>query len=453
MILYKLIVIFYVFTFSLQIAQDEHGVSKGYGFVHFESEESARNAISKVNGMLLNDKKVFVGAFMPRKERSHTVGDVKFTNCFVKNFGEDMTDEKLHEMFSAFGEITSAKVMQDENSRSKGFGFVCFREAEEAEIAANNMNGIDYGGRQLYVGRAQKKNERQAELRERFERQKQERMNRYQQGVNLYVKNLDDNVDDEKLKSEFSVFGNITSAKVMTDSNGRSKGFGFVCFSNPEEATKAVTEMNGKIVVAKPLYVALAQRKEDRKAHLANQYMQRLQQFRIQGSMQGAFLPAQTGYFVPTMPPQPQRFFAGPAPSFTAGQIRQAQPRWTNAAAPPLGGSRSASGFQVPGSGASAGMRPSRPAVPPSVPGVRPSMNARPITGQQASAGAPPSAAGPQTAGGPRTGVPTASAPLTNAGGPAAAAAAGRPVAASQSVRAPAQPQVSSNGNVLSSLT
>ncbi|CAF4854699.1 unnamed protein product, partial [Rotaria magnacalcarata] len=46
------------------------------------------------------------------------------------------------------------------------------------------------------------------------------------QGVNLYIKNLDDTIDDERLRKEFAKFGSITSAKIMSE-NGRSKGFGF----------------------------------------------------------------------------------------------------------------------------------------------------------------------------------------------------------------------------------
>lgn len=49
----------FIATFiSLQVAQDETGASKGYGFVHFETEEAANKSIDKVNGMLLNGKKV-----------------------------------------------------------------------------------------------------------------------------------------------------------------------------------------------------------------------------------------------------------------------------------------------------------------------------------------------------------------------------------------------------------
>jgi polyadenylate-binding protein len=170
--------------------------------------------------------------------------------------------------------------MKSEEGKSKGFAFVSFEDAEHAEAACDELNGIETDGKTMYVGRAQKKAERQAELKKKFEAMKMERMTRYQ-GVNLYVKNLDDTIDDEKLRQEFTPFGTITSAKVMNE-EGRSKGFGFVCFSNPEEATKAVTEMNGRIIVAKPLYVALAQRKDDRKAHLASQYIQRVSGMRMQ---------------------------------------------------------------------------------------------------------------------------------------------------------------------------
>ena len=217
--------------------------------------------------------------------------------------------------------------MKSEEGKSKGFGFVSFESPEEASVACDELNGSEIEGKTVYVGRAQKKAERQAELKKKFEAIKMERMNRFQ-GVNLYVKNLDDTIDDERLRQEFAPFGTITSAKVMNE-EGRSRGFGFVCFSSPEEATKAVTEMNGRIIVSKPLYVALAQRKEDRKAHLAQQYMQRVSGMRMQQFNPMGF-PQQTGYFLPAMP-QPQRFFGQPAQQMRPGAMpRLAQPRGMN---------------------------------------------------------------------------------------------------------------------------
>lgn len=381
---------------SCKIVTDESGGSKGYGFVHFETEEAARSAIEKVNGMLLNGKKVFVGRFMNRKERMEILGDKakKFTNVYIKNFGDTFDDEKLRTLFDGYGNIVSAKVMAGDG-KSKGFGFVSFEDAETAQRAVEELNGKDIDGRELYVGRAQKKAERQAELKEKFERMKLERINRYQ-GVNLYVKNLDDNIDDERLRKEFSQFGTITSAKVMSESRnkagepGRSKGFGFVCFSSPEEATKAVTEMNGRILVSKPLYVALAQRKEDRKAHLAAQYMQRVTGMRMQGQQVGQmFQPGNAGYFVPTMP-QNQRFYN---PTQMA-QVRPT-PRWqTPQQMAPRGNApgQAAAGYpSMPTAGNVRGAHPGVQSVhqPGGAGGMRPTaMSARPITGAAAAAAA-----------------------------------------------------------------
>merc|ERR1719412_2242518 len=314
---------------SCKVAQDPSGESKGYGFVHFETEEAAVQAIDKVNGMLLNNEKVFVGRFVPRKEREIELGEKakKFTNVYIKNFNENLSEDDLTTMFSKYGKISSLKLMKTDEEKNKGFGFVSFEDASAAEAACDDLNGKEVSGKAIYVGRAQKKAERQMELKKKFEQMKIERMTRFQ-GVNLYVKNLDDSITDERLLQEFAPYGTITSAKVMSE-EGRSKGFGFVCFSAPEEATKAVTEMNGRIIVSKPLYVALAQRKEDRKAHLASQYMQRVTGMRMQqsfGQMNQMGFPQQTGYFLPTMAPQPQRFFGQPQ-ALRPGMT----PRWAQA--------------------------------------------------------------------------------------------------------------------------
>ncbi|XP_036126979.1 polyadenylate-binding protein 1-like [Molossus molossus] len=260
---------------SCKVACDENG-SKGHGFVHFETREAAENAIESMNGMLLHDRKIFVGQFKPPNEREaeRRARVEEFTNVYIKNFGEDMSDECLMDLFGKFGPILSVKVMTDDSGKSKGFGFVRFECHADAQKAVEELDGKELDGKQIYVSRAQKKKEREIELKQKLEEIKQNKITKYH-GVNLYVKNLADGIDDERLYKEFSPFGTITSAKVMME-GGRKRGFGFVCFSSPEEAMKAVAEMNGKIVSNKPLYVSFAQYKEERQAHLTSHYMQRM---------------------------------------------------------------------------------------------------------------------------------------------------------------------------------
>ncbi|KAJ3640666.1 hypothetical protein Zmor_027214 [Zophobas morio] len=347
---------------SCKVATDEDGLSKGHGFVHFENLEAANKAIEKVNGMLLNGKKVYVGKFIPRSEREKEIGEKakKYTNVYVKNFGRTLTQEQLFEMFKKFGKVTSCVVMKNSDGSSKGFGFIAFDDPQAAEKAVVEMNNFELNGSNLYVGRAQKKSERAKELKKCYEQMKLERYNRIQ-GANVYIKNLDDSFDNERLRKEFSPFGNITSAKVMMEA-GRSKGFGFVCYTTPEEAAKAISEMDGRMIGNKPIYVALAQRYEDRRAYLSAQCMQRIRH-------QTLSPPLTTPQFlIPTIPQGP-RFYNHMA------QIRPT-PRWTTQNLPRLNGT-----YNLPILPATAYRSTSRPAI--QVNNARNNVHARPITGQQ----------------------------------------------------------------------
>jgi RNA recognition motif-containing protein len=83
-------------------------------------------------------------------------------------------------------------------------------------------------------------------------------------GNKLFVGNLSWGVDDAQLKDFFSSIGTVVEAVVIKDRiKNRSKGFGFVKMSTPEEAQRAIDELNGKELDGRPLNVSEA-REENR---------------------------------------------------------------------------------------------------------------------------------------------------------------------------------------------
>ena len=83
--------------------------------------------------------------------------------------------------------------------------------------------------------------------------------------MNIYVSNLSFNVQDEDLKDYFQDYGEVTSAKVITDKfTNRSRGFGFVEMSDDAAAEKAIKELNGATVDGRTMSVTVAKPREER---------------------------------------------------------------------------------------------------------------------------------------------------------------------------------------------
>ncbi|KAK0604215.1 hypothetical protein LWI29_013257 [Acer saccharum] len=251
------------YILSCKVAVEENGKSKGYGFVQFENEESANTAIENLDGSILEGKSLYVAHFIKKYERTQA----SFTNVYVKNLEPDVTEGWLEEKFSKFGNITSLYISRDSNGVSQGFGFVNFENPEDAKRAVETMHGTQPGGSEvLYVARAQKLAERKQVLRMHCESIQMIK------GRNVYVKNINDDVNEDILKAHFSPFGFITSVKIVSTLKGISKGFGFVLFSQAENALKAINALNGIMFHGKPLYVALAQSKAERREFLQSVY-------------------------------------------------------------------------------------------------------------------------------------------------------------------------------------
>ena len=172
---------------SAVVMRDQEGKTRGFGFVNFQNADDAARAVEGLNGKVVEEEEEG-----EKKEESEEKGASE-----EKEKSEDK--EKSEEKPSENGEVT------------EGEGASAGEESESRKKEGGKKEKASAG--RWYVGKAQRKAEREAELRAHFESKQREKMERAA-GSNLYLKNIDEGVTEAKLREIFGECGRVTSCKV-----------------------------------------------------------------------------------------------------------------------------------------------------------------------------------------------------------------------------------------------
>jgi splicing factor 3B subunit 4 len=145
------------------------------------------------------------------------------------------------------GPVRGVHMPQDRVSQShQGYGFVEFDTAQSADYAARVLNGIRIWGKPVRVNKASADKARAVDI-----------------GAELFVNNLDSQVDEKILYDTFSQFGQILrQPNIIRDENNVSKGYGFVSFDSFEGSDAARETMNGQYLLSKAITVEYAYKKD-----------------------------------------------------------------------------------------------------------------------------------------------------------------------------------------------
>jgi polyadenylate-binding protein len=159
--------------------------TKIFGFANFKRHEDAVTACDELNDMDIEGNVIYCSRAQSRSERDQFLRkqkDVKMRdmyseyagrNLYIKYIEDSMSEDELRNIFSAYGNITSAKIMVDENGNRKGFGFVCFETKEQARIAVDEMGktkSLHGYSKPLYVAFHEPKDVRRVKYAQRYSR-------------------------------------------------------------------------------------------------------------------------------------------------------------------------------------------------------------------------------------------------------------------------------------------
>ena len=192
----------------------------------------------------------------------------KGRSLFVRSLHQSATSESLANFFSQSFPLKHATVVIDsETKQSKGYGFVTFADAEDAQSARDTFNGSMFEGRKIKVELAEPRHRRENENRLTNGTKALTRpglQNReLQHPPKLIVRNLPWTIKEpEHLAGLFRSYGKVKYATLPKKKPGLSAGFGFVILRGRKNAKRALEEVNGKEVDGRPLAVDWAVEKE-----------------------------------------------------------------------------------------------------------------------------------------------------------------------------------------------
>ena len=168
---------------------------------------------------------------------------------YVGNITEACTEELLWELFLQAGPIANVHIPKDKVTNThQGFGFVEFKTEEDSDYAIKIMQMIKLHGQPLRLNKKASGEVRIAEV-----------------GANLFLGNLDPDVDEKLLYDTFSAFGVIVgnTPKCMRDPDtGASKGFAFINYDCFEASDMAIEAMNGQYLCGRAITVQYAYKKD-----------------------------------------------------------------------------------------------------------------------------------------------------------------------------------------------
>ncbi|KAK9097678.1 hypothetical protein Syun_024723 [Stephania yunnanensis] len=235
-----------------------------YGFVDYHDRRSAALAIMTLHGRQLYGQPLKVNWAYASGQREDTSGHF---NIFVGDLSPEVTDATLFACFSTYPTCSDARVMWDHKTgRSRGFGFVSFRNQEDAQNAINDLTGKWLGNRQIRCNWATKgvgineekpisDNQNAVVLANGSSDVGQEVANEEAPENNpsfttVYVGNLAHEVTQAELHRQFHSLGAGVIEEVRIQ---RDKGFGFVRYHTHDEAAMAIQIANGKVVCGKSI--------------------------------------------------------------------------------------------------------------------------------------------------------------------------------------------------------